>query len=159
LVKILKISAPFIRSPLTYICNRIFSTGVFPSLLKYAEIKPLFKNGDRVNMTNYRSISLLTSFSKVVEKVIYIRLHQHIMSNKILVNEHYSFRSNSSTEKALYKLMNEILTALNNKKLVGGFFCDLKKAFDCVNVDILLSKLEFYGIVGNLTSRTDIKEL
>jgi hypothetical protein len=70
------------------------------------------------------------------------------MSNNILVNEQYGFRSNSSTEKALYKLLNEILTALNNKKLVGGFFCDLKKAFVCVNFDILLSKLEFYGMVG-----------
>jgi hypothetical protein len=65
------------------------------------------------------------------------------MSNNILVNEQYGFRSNSSTEKASYKLLNEILTALNNKILVGGIFCELKKAFDYVNFDILLSKLEF----------------
>lgn len=69
-VKILKISAPFISS-LAHICNRALSTGVFPSRLKYSEIMPLFKNGDRTNMTNYRSISLLSSFSEVVEKVIY----------------------------------------------------------------------------------------
>jgi hypothetical protein len=99
--------------------------------LKYSELKPLFQNGDKTNMTLYRPISLLTSFSKVVEKVIYARLHQHIMSNNILANEQYGFKSNSSTETALYKLINEILNDLNNKILVSGIFCDLKKAFDC----------------------------
>jgi sarcosine oxidase/L-pipecolate oxidase len=99
-------------------------------------------------MTNYRPISLLTSFSKVVQKVTYARLHQNIMSNNISVNEQYGFRSNSSIEMASYTLINKILNAPNNKILVSGIFCDLKKAFDCVSYDILLSKVEFYGTVG-----------
>jgi Notch-like protein len=85
-VKLLKISSPFICSPLTYTCNKSLSSGIFPTGSKYSEIKPLFKNGDRTNMTNYRSISLLTSFSKFFEKVIYAALHQHIMSSNILLN-------------------------------------------------------------------------
>jgi hypothetical protein len=116
--------------------------------MKSSEIIPIFKNGDRANMINYRPISLLSSFSKVVEKVIYIRLNQHIVTNNILVKEQYGFRSNLSTGKATYKLLNEILKALNNRILVGGIFCDLKKAFDCVNYDILLYKMKFYGIIG-----------
>jgi Notch-like protein len=66
---ILKISAPAIGSPLTYIYNKSFSTGVFPICLNYSDIISLFKNGDKTNMMNYRPISLLTSFSKVIEKL------------------------------------------------------------------------------------------
>jgi hypothetical protein len=99
-------------------------------------------------LTNYRPISLLTSFSKIFEKLIYTRLNKHI-SNKILANEQYGFRSNTSTEKAVYQLTNKILKALDNKEWVGGIFCDLSKAFDYVNHDILLEKLKFYGISGN----------
>jgi hypothetical protein len=64
----------------------------------------------------------------------------------ILDNNLYGFRPNSSTEKASFKLIDEILIAMNNKQLVGGIFCDLQKAFDCVSHDILIKKLEFYGI-------------
>jgi len=67
--KILKISSPFIVSPLTYTCNRMLSTGTFPDRLKYSEIKPIYKKGDKTLITNYRPISLLPVFSKIFEKV------------------------------------------------------------------------------------------
>jgi len=72
-----------------------------------------------------------------------------MISNNILAKEQYGFRSNTSTEKAIYQLTNNIMKALNNKYLVDGIFCDLTKTFDCVDHDILLGKLEFYGIKGN----------
>ena len=73
----------------------------------------------------------------------------HMTTNKILVREQYGFRNNTSTEKAIYQLTNNILKALDNRCLVGGIFCDLTKAFDCVDHNILLDKLEFYGIKGS----------
>jgi len=106
-----------ITSPLTYICNKSLLSGIFPFQLKFSEIKPLHKKGDRMDIKNFGPISLLTPFSKILGKVIYTRLYQHINQNNILANKKYGFRNNSSTEKASFKLINEILLALNNKKI------------------------------------------
>jgi hypothetical protein len=105
------------------------STGVFPDRLKYALVKPCFKKGNIQEIANYRPISLSTSFSKIIEKLIFLRLITHIEMNDILAPEQYGFRTNLSTEKAAFSLIDVILTAMNNKQIVGGIFCDLQKAF------------------------------
>ena len=126
----------------------MLSTSSFPDRLKLSEVKPVFKKGEKNIPSNYRPISLLTSFSKIFERIIYSRLYKHIIKNEILAKEQFGFRQKSSTELASYTLTHNILMALNNKMKVGGIFCDLQKAFDCVNHDILLTKMEFYGITG-----------
>ena len=133
----MKISAPYILSPLTYIFNKVLSSGIFPHRLKYSEVKPIFKKGSTTEFSNYRPISLLNSFSKIIEKIIYKRLYNHLQEQNILVNEQFGFREKLSTDLATYALLNTILIALDKKNLVGGLFCDLQKAFDCVNHDIL----------------------
>ena len=99
-----------------------------------------------MNPTNYRPISLLTSFSKVFEKALFIRLLEHFYSNKLLVGNLFGFRKGVATDDATFKLTNEFLNALNNKAMAGSIFCHLQKAFDSVNHDLLLLKLPYYGI-------------
>jgi len=97
----------------------------FIDRLKYAVVKPIFKKGNKQEIFNYRLISLLTSFFKIIEKLIYARLHSHIDMNNILVQEQHGFWTHSSTEQAAFTLKNSILTAMNNNQMVGGVFCDL----------------------------------
>jgi len=116
-------------------------SGTFPTRLKYAVVKPLLKKWGKDNVANYRPISLLTSFSKVFERIIYDRLLKHIETNNIFAAEQFGFRTSSSTEKASFKLSDDILNALNNISMVGGIFCDVQKAFDSVNHNILTNKI------------------
>jgi hypothetical protein len=143
--KMLKVCAPYISSPLNCICNKSIRSGTFPVHLKYSIVKSVFKKGDRENMANYRPTSLLTSFSKVFEKIVYERLLQHVNVNNILVEEQFGFRPATSTDKASNRLINEMLNAMSERKVVGGIFCDLQSVFDCVNYNIVLTKLEFCG--------------
>jgi len=85
--KIIKISKPFIISPLISICNKMLVRGIYPERLKFSLIKPIYKSGDKSFPSNYRPISLLPVFSKIFEKVIYKRLFDNLNSNVIL-NEH-----------------------------------------------------------------------
>jgi hypothetical protein len=102
--KLLKISANYVCSPLTYICNKSVLTGIFPERLKYSTIKPLYKKGDKTDPSNYRLISLLTSFSKVIEKALYNRLIEYVNNNKMLNSQQFGFRKNLATEDAIFKL-------------------------------------------------------
>jgi len=97
-------------------------TGLFPERLKYSTIKPLYKKGNKTDPSNYRPISLLTSFSKVIQKVLYNRLIEYINNNKILNPLQFGFSKKLATEDAIFKLTQAILIALNSGKMAGSIF-------------------------------------
>ena len=126
----------------------MLAQGIYPERLKFSLIKPIYKWGDKSSPSNYRLISLLPVFSKIFEKVINKRLLDHL-NNNVILNEHqYGFWSEVSTESASYILINEILITLNNKQMVGGILCDIHKAFDSINLGVLLEKMKFYRVSG-----------
>ena len=137
-----------ILKSLTLIINQIINTGVFPNKLKIAKITPIFKKDDRTLFTNYRPISLLPIFSKVIETVICIQINDFFVENKLFVNHQYGFRSGHSTELAALELTGGIITALDNHNTPLNIFLDLSKAFDTLDHTILSDKLLYYGIRG-----------
>jgi hypothetical protein len=116
--------------------------------MKYSTITPTFKKGNKSDPANYRPISVSTSFAKVLERALYMRLTEYFTSNNILTDQQHGFRKGYSTDVPIFKLINEVLKVLNDKSLVGGIFFDLEKAFNSVNHSLLIKKLPSYGIVG-----------
>ena len=120
----------------------------FPNLLKIAKVLPIYKRGDNDNPVNYRPISLLSTFDKLFEKVVYNRLQSFITKNKIIYKFQYGFRKNHATTYAFIDVMEYIYSSLEGGEYVFGIFKDLKMPYDTVSHDILLDKLKHYGIRG-----------
>ena len=128
--------------------NLSFSTGVFPDILKTSSVLPLFKKGSKLSCGNYRPISLLSNISKVLEKLMYSRLYSFLNIYNCISELQFGFRAKHSTSHALVSITEQIREALDTGHFACGIFIDLQKAFDTVDHDILVSKLEYYGARG-----------
>jgi len=146
--KMVKYVGAELAIPLSHIFNLSIENGYFPSKLKSCRVIPIFKSGNTDDCDNYRPISLLSSLSKVLEKIVADNLVHHLLSNDLLYCNQFGFLPKRSTEHNLMKILNYVSEALNDGNFCIGVFLDLKKAFDVCSHEILLSKLKIMGIRG-----------
>ena len=145
---IVKLGGPVLTQILTLLFNKSLDQGVFPRPLKNAKVVPIHKGDSIFEMSNYRPISLLPIFSKILEKLMYSRTIDFVKKHNILYENQFGFQKGMSTEFAVNSLLNNIVKCLQSKKIGFSIFLDFAKAFDTVNHEILIKKLEYYGIRG-----------
>ena len=148
--RILNISAKVLVPYLTNIFNSMTDSGVFPSCLKVATITPLWKTGEKTDPDNYRPISILSSVSKVFERLLFNRISHFIETTNQLLKNQFGFRSKRSCVHAIAEITEEMRKGLDARKEVFACFMDLSKAFDIVDLQILLYKIEKNGLRGKV---------
>ena len=141
--KFIKASHKFLTKPLTHIINLSIKTCAVPDAMKIARVTPVFKGkGSMEECTNYRPISILPIFSKILEKVVNFQLMKYLTDNNVINTRQYGFQPNKGTNDALVQLSQQSFEALNKKHLILGIFIDFSKAFDTINHDILTTKMK-----------------
>ena len=148
-MSIIKESIQIISEPLAHIMNLSIVHGVVPDQMKIALVVPLFKADDQLLFTN-RPVSVLSSFSKFLERIVYNRLYDYLNNLHMLYDNQFGFIKNSSTTLALIDLHETISSAIDPGKLAVGIFLDLSKAFDTVNfVNVIYSRVIYLFLTNH----------
>ena len=145
---LLKELKPCLLKPLSFIFNKSITTGIFPERMKSVDIFPVFKNKEKNLPKNYRPISLVLTIHKILEKIIYFRTYSFLSATNQLYNSQYGFRNNHSCENAVSELIGHVIKRKEHHENTACIMLDLSKAFDTIRHDVLLKKLELYGIHG-----------
>ena len=140
----MKIAPDILCPSISYVINKSLASGIFPQPWKEAKISPIFKNGSKDDVNNYRPISILPTLSKIIEKWIQKHLMSFLNNHNLLHEKQSGFREGHSTESALILMIDSWLKAINDEKFDGCLMVDFRKAFDLVDHNILLQKLKLY---------------
>ena len=133
---------------LVIIFNKSFQEGCFPEVLKLTKVIPIHKGDETTDPTNYRPVSVLSVFDKLTEKVMLNRILKFLNKNNIVYKHQFGFRKDHATAHALTEVIDYVYKSLDEGSYVFGIYNDLRKTFDTVQHQILLQKLQDYGIGG-----------
>ena len=146
--KCVKLAVDHISEALTKVFNYSLVQGTMPDVLKVSRVTPIDKGGDAADPSNYRSISTLYPFAQIFAKLVYLQVSTYLEKYNILNKFQFGFRKGRSTEQAIVEISHNLKKAIDNNLYTCGVFLDFAKAFDTVNHQILLKKIETYGIRG-----------
>lgn len=138
-----------IVAPLTYLVNKSFECGAFPEKLKVNKVVPIHKKGEKRNASNYRPVTLTSPLSKIFEYCFLYNFESFLTKYKIISENQFGFRANMSTMNAVDLIISKIVSHMENGECPAGVFCDLSRAFDCVDHDLLLQRFFKIGVRGN----------
>ncbi|CAH2012087.1 unnamed protein product [Acanthoscelides obtectus] len=144
-VRIVKTLQNLIIYPLTKLFNQCIESNTFPDFFKLSKIIPIFKQGDTEELCNYRPISLIPIFAKILELLLKDQINEYFEANNLFCSTQFGFRKNSSTTSAINSFIQFVNQTFENNLYGAACLLDLSKAFDCVQHDILLEKLPFYN--------------
>ena len=154
-IHVIKKASQIISPFLVKFFNECLMEGYFPDELKTGRISPIYKKEDEQLLENYRPVSTLPVFGKILEKLIYVRFYNFFVSKGIIHENQYGFRKGHSTSHALNYSVEHVQSLISKKQHVLGIFIDLSKAFDTIDHRKLKTKLNNYGIRGNALKLID----